>query len=167
MFKNLPIAMLAVATAALMTPTDAAATVAQNGAGACQGALPVYATNLRARPLGVNNEGTSGAYVSCSLHTIDLYQADNDINGVMLSNRGGADANVDCVMVSSGSDVGTAVYFPKSITVPAGATNVELSWNPATDNGGANFPNTINYSCLLPPGIDVNFVFSNLEQIPA
>lgn len=166
MLKNLSMATLVVAAAALMVPAEADATVAQNGAGACQGALPVYATNLRARPLGINNEGTSGAYVSCSLHTIDLYQADNAVNGLMLSNGGGADADVDCVLVSSGSDLGSASYFPKSITVPAGASKVELSWDPAADNGGANFPNTMNYSCLLPPGIDVNYVFSNLEPIP-
>lgn len=162
MFKTLPITALVLATAAFMAPTGAqAATVVQNGAGACQGALPVYATNLRARPLGLNNEGTSAAYASCSHNVIDFYGVTNTFNGVGLSNRGGADVDVSCVLVSGNIDFAPATYFPKTITVPTGNTLVVLSWDPALDNGGVNFPNTMNYSCLLPPGIDIQAIFTN------
>lgn len=166
MFKSLPIAAIVVAAAALAVPADADATIVQNASGACQGARANYAASLRARPTGMNNEGTADVYVSCSMSTPDFYQSANDANGVVLANRGTEDATVSCTLAAGSYENLPATLFPKSITVPAGGSTVVLSWDAATDNAGTYFANTINYSCILPPGIDLQTVFTNGVAIP-
>ena len=39
-----------------------------------------------------------------------------------------------------------------------------LAWDPTADNGGTNFDNNLNFSCQLPVGTDVNFVFTNINE---
>lgn len=138
-------------------------TQAQNGAGACQSALPVFDGNIRKRPLGIGNEGTFSAYVSCSLAAEDLYVSLNSSNGLLLSNRGTATATVDCTLVTGILNVNIPSYFPKSVAIPAGGWT-SLFWSPGSDNGGAAFENGLNYSCRLPVGVDINTIFTNIEE---
>lgn len=166
MSKSLPIAVLVAAVAALTVPGDANATIVQNAAGACQGARAEYTDNLRIRPTGINNEGTASVYVSCSISTSDYYQSANDVNGVVLANRGTANKSVSCTLSAGSFENQPNTLYPKSIVVPAGGDYVVLSWEPNVDNGGAYFPNSINYSCVLPPGIDLQTVFTNAVAIP-
>ena len=121
-------------------------TQVQNGTGACQAALPNYEGNIRKRPLAISNEGSSPAFVSCSMKSDDYYEALNGYNGVQLSNRGAAEANVNCTLVAGGTvPVNTASYFPKSIAVPAGGS-VVMPWDPSADNADAPFLNSLNWS---------------------
>lgn len=160
-------AAILIAAGALTVSTDASAAIVQNAAGACQVARSTYAASLRARPTGINNEGTADIYVSCSMSTPDFYLTANDVNGVVLSNRGSADKRVDCTLAAGSYENLPSTLYPKSITVPAGVSSVVLSWDPVADNGGVNFLNTINYSCILPPGIDLQSVFTNAVPNPA
>jgi hypothetical protein len=154
----------ALAVPGLATAETVSRTQVQNGTGACQAALPNYEGNIRKRPLAISNEGTSPAFVSCSMKSDDYYAALNEYNGVQLSNRGSASANVNCTLVAGGTaPVATANYYPKSIAVPAGES-VVLPWDPAVDNADAPFQNSLNWSCSLPPGVDINVVFTNIAE---
>ncbi len=48
-------------------PQANAVSMAANATAFCQTALPVFDGNVRKRPLAVTNEGTSNAFISCSI----------------------------------------------------------------------------------------------------
>jgi hypothetical protein len=151
-------ALFAAAPAMAVTSTR---TQVQNATGACQGALPSFDTNLRQRPLGVNNEGSAVAFVSCGLKSSDFDDAMNTYSGVVLSNASASDVDVNCTLVS-GTVVDTPVYFTKTATILANTTGQFLIWD-TTDNGGNPIPNTLNWSCQLPPGVQLNNIFTNVD----
>ncbi len=160
-------ALLFGALATLLAATPALAvtsnrTQVQNGAGACQGALPTFDTNLRQRPLGVNNEGTANAFVTCSMKSSDFYDATNTFGGVGVTNTTAAALDITCTYVSGVAGLTTPLYFTKTTNVPAG-TFALVTWDPTIDNAGNPFQNTDNYSCLLPPGTQLNFIFGNVD----
>lgn len=160
------LSLTVVAASALMSTSAEAVTSTrtqvQNGAGACNSALPVFDGNIRKRPLAIANEGTGNAFVTCSLAAADYTDSLNDFNGVALSNRNAADVDITCTLVTGTVGGFPATYFPKTISVPAGAS-VVLEWDATTDNGGVLFGNTMNYSCNLHPGTDVNAAFTNVN----
>lgn len=153
MLKQLPIAALVVAAAAFMAPTDARAQeFQQNAAGACQGALPVYDTNLRNRPMGIINVGTTAAYVSCSMAA--EFDVDHTIVGIQIWNTTGADADVACTIVT-GRSAFDHTFYPQTVTFGAGLNGFIIEFldptvDPATD--------MVNASCLLPPGVELSYV---------
>jgi hypothetical protein len=158
--------LLGTAAVLLMSGSALAVTVqrtqVQYGAGACQGNLPVSATQLRARPLAIKNEGTSSAFVSCSLAADDFFGALNDFNGVAITNSTGAAVEISCTLVTGNIDF-PINFFPKTGTIAANSLGV-VSWSPAADNGDVPFNNSLNYSCLIPPGVEINGVFTNIEE---
>ena len=101
------------------------------------------------------------AFVSCALKSSDFTDSPNTYLGVVLSNTTMADVDVNCTLVS-GTVVDTPVYFTKTVTVPAGTTGQFLTWASA-DNGDTPIPNTVNWSCQLPPGTQINNVFTNVD----
>jgi hypothetical protein len=153
MLKQLPIATLVVAAAAFMAPIDVRAqTVVQNASGVCQGALPVYATNLRNRPLGIKNEGASGAYVSCSVGSI--FEQTHAFVRIQIANLTGAAVDVSCTIITGRSSF-DHTYYPVSLTFPARRNGIIIQFldrivDPATD--------LINASCLLPPGVELSYI---------
>lgn len=140
-------------------------TQVQNATGVCQAALPNYEGNVRKRPLGLNNEGTAAAFVSCSFKADSFYdETGNTFNGLQLSNTGATAVEVSCSLVAGGTlPVRAAVYFPKTFPVPAGAS-VVAGWDPTLDNEGEPFPSTLNWSCNLPPGVNINVAFTNITE---
>lgn len=159
--SSLLAAAVAIAGLTMAGDASAQATNVQNAAGACQGALPVYATLLRNRPLAISNEGHSSSYVTCSPMTLDFYGTTNNFNGLVVANTTAADIDLSCTLVAGNIDFEPATYYPKTLTVPTGGAISVFFWDPVADNGGVNFANTSNYSCLLPPGIDIQAVFAN------
>ena len=127
-----------------------------NAAADCQGALPRLEIVFRKRPTGIANEGTSSAFLTCSM------QADQNAEGsifatIAFRNRGAADATVNCTMVAGIVD--SPVFYPKSIVVPAGAAfTTLLSWTADDDNDGDPFDKQINFSCSIPPGVEANYL---------
>lgn len=154
--KPFKIVMLATVAAAIVLPgTPAHAGHGTNAVNVCQGALPNFEGSLRKRPLGVNNEGASTAFVSCSTH-VDDGEEIISVN-VLFHNRNEGTAQVSCTMVSGLAQPfpqGTPVYLPKTFEIAAGQPYV-ASWQKDTDNGGTPFY-TANLSCALPPGIEIN-----------
>ena len=138
-----------------------ARTQVQHAAGSCQGNLPVSATQLRARPLAIANEGTASAFISCSLGADDYNEALNGYNGVVVTNRTAAEVNISCTLAAGGIEA-AAVFFTRTVAIPAGALSV-VPFDMA-DNGGNPIPNSLNYSCSIPPGVEINAVFTNIEE---
>lgn len=140
----------------------------QGASGMCQGALASYNATLRARPLGMANEGTTTAFVSCA------WQGDDTVNGrgaqqiqVVIGNTGNAAATVSCTLVN-GFQAGTfvnATYTVKSATIAPGAA-ATISWVPAEVVGAPPEIRLPALSCQLPPGTVIQHTIkSYLEEI--
>ena len=80
------VASLALA-ATLSVPDARAGSTVQNAVGNCNGALPGFEGALRKRPLAIANEGTSSAFVSCTLPVNQSESTGVTIAAVGLINR--------------------------------------------------------------------------------
>lgn len=135
-----------------------------NAVDVCQGSLPSFEGALRKRPLGIVNEGTSNAFVSCALRA----PLDGElITGifVLFQNRTGSAQAVSCTLVDGLAQPFpgyTPVYLPKTTGIAANSPAVE-SWT-ADDNSQ---PYVIpNLNCALPPGVEINTLQLNTEPAP-
>lgn len=131
-----------------------------NPAGLCQGALPAFETQIRKRPLAVQNEGSSNSFVTCAFTSQGSYGATttNPTTIVVWFNAiGGADVTINCTGVS-GYQTGNNEYIPKSAVAPASGGQVGMTWSAADFEGApANFPaGAFAISCNLPPGGAIN-----------
>lgn len=123
----------------------------QNAAGQCQGALPVYSTNLRARPTGVNNNGPQSAFISCS--SLSNIANTSDIYGVfIINNNTSGSATVNCTLAAGTSFFGVELS-PKSQTFSAGGGGF-IAWFAGTDYTATD---SMNVSCNLPVGVELSF----------
>jgi hypothetical protein len=155
------VAALAAVTATY-TPPAHAATSASNAAGACQGNLPASDTNLRNRPLAIRNEGNANAFVSCSVVT--PHNAATVNNAVIfMTNVTAAPIDVNCTFIDGGI-APSVVYHPKTVTLPANAMG-GLVWTPA-EFGLTTFSYYENFSCNLPPGVEMNVVGFDYTDTP-
>lgn len=150
----------------LAVPAKAADEDLQNSSnpvGLCQGALPVYETSLRSRPLAVTNEGQTPAYVTCAF-TTTLDQGGTlppqivSYYGAFFANQKSFDQIVTCTGVTGyeNGDNTVTTYETQSVTVLA--NNV-----PGTPTTGYIFFGDTNLryqlvamSCQLPPGVSIN-----------
>lgn len=152
-------AAMTLAVAAMFMPQANAGTSASNATGMCQSALPVFDTQIRKRPLGVNNEGASNAFISCSIPI--GYNPDTVNNGVIiLTNRNDEAVIVSCTLVDGVvAEIGIPdlpAFYPQTVAALPGEATVIL-WDPA-DHGLESFHVYQNYSCNLPPGVEINLV---------
>lgn len=162
-------ALLCAAARAMSAPVSAGTLVnrsfAQTGTGACQPALPVYAGVIRARPLAIQNEATTSAYLNCALVGTHLGptggQEMTDVYVGVINNTA-ADVAVTCSTIDGIAKVTTPFVSSKTVTVGAG-TSAELHWN-AADNNGHNYLFNANMQCLLPPGIGVSYLVSFYQE---
>jgi hypothetical protein len=123
-----------------------------NGAGACQGALPNYEGQIRKRPLAIQNEGSAGAFITCSPVSLQGNALHGTGHELILINNTNVTKTVNCTGVSG------ANYMPKSVQVP-GNGQASLSWLEADGVGGMNL-DTMNMSCLIPPGIGIRTLYT-------
>lgn len=158
---------IAVASIIAHAPQAQAGTSAANGTAFCQSALPVFDTQIRKRPLGVNNEGDSNAFVSCSIPV--GYNPGSIINGVIyMTNRTDEAVAVSCTLVDGVvADAGIPnlpAYYPQDIALLPGQFTA-LIWDPA-DYELESFSIYQNYSCSLPPGVEINLLGHDYEDSP-
>lgn len=152
-------------TAALATGYASAEPVLRdltvNATGICQSALPVFETAIRKRPTAIRNEGTTPAFVSCSLPG-DFFNEGNVFVGVGLTNLGTAPVTVECTFVDGFALpwAGGPTFNTGSVTLPAGGTNA-IIWEPAD---GETFSNNANLSCALPVGVEIQLVEIQYEE---
>jgi hypothetical protein len=142
----------------MAAPAHAALEVNEVGANAtslCQGALPSFEGSLRKRPLALQNEGVSNAFVTCSFSTQYDVSDTRQIGyfGVFFNNRTNAAANVTCTGVAGYNANTTNTFLSKTVSVPANG-DASIFFAPA-DNGGVGFYPLVNVSCNLLPGIGI------------
>lgn len=143
------------ASALEVTTTDFGSAVA-----VCQGALPAYEGALRKRPLAMQNEGASPAFVSCAL------PVENKLTRMELALAAStAAATVTCTAVN-GFDGGTGIrYSTKSRALPAGGEPQILTWLPGDFGGSGTFPDMqVSVSCSLPPGVNLSRTWTDTRR---
>lgn len=119
----------------------------------CQGALPNFEGAIRKRPLALQNEGTSNAFVTCVIPNQGRVEAIE----VYASSHNGVAGTVECTLVS-GWKGGTNHYLPQTTATPADGGWAGLVWE------GVDFPgapvlmpsNYLGLSCNLPAGTGLN-----------
>ena len=153
--KAMMLATAATLALALPAPSQALellSTIGNGPVGNCQPARPSYEGLIRKRPLAFENEGTSGAYVTCALSGEEV-----SINlqsfSTRVSNGASEDVTVTCTAVV-GDELAAASYIPKSVTLAPG-TAANITWTGA-DAGGLFTSHSVAISCLLPPGSALN-----------
>lgn len=133
-----------------------------NAAGNCNGALPSFEGALRKRPTAVVNEGTSNAFVSCSLAG-DAGNSGNVGFQIGFSNRNAAPVSFACTFVDGYAAPflgGEPVFYPQTIEIAANAVAAAV-WAPAE---GEVFSNNANVSCALPPGVEINLLVVGFDE---
>lgn len=121
----------------------------------CQPALPAFDGNIRKRPLAMQNEGTSNAFVTCAFGGVFNGVPSQKTLSVGFTNNTGSEITVSCTLANAQAGVLNPQFFLKSIAVPPmGAPVTLLQWSAAADNGGVLFTYPA-VSCLLPPGAGV------------
>lgn len=120
--------------------------------GACRSALPVFEGQLRTRPLGVGNEGTANAFVTCNQHT-EMAVIQYNWIFVTLTSRADVPVTVTCTSVD-GFDFGLQNVFQTASTElqPGGRSFLHFRPIPPATTFTAPFANL---SCNLPPGVSL------------
>jgi len=121
--------------------------------GFCQPALPVFDGNIRKRPTAVANEGTSNAFVSCSMPTAG--DSSTGITTIVLffHNRGSTAVTFTCSLVHA-FQAGSLIV-PKAIDIPGHDTNGQ-AWFRA-DVGNPASMSFANFSCNLPASVEISY----------
>ncbi len=151
-------------SASAQTATNLSSTAA-NATAHCQGALPAFETAIRKRPLGVQNEGTANAFVTCSFEA-DAFAAEDGILSLdtYFTNTSAAAVNLTCTAVS-GFEGGTNEFVSKTTPIAAGGQG-----NPFWDAGeftNGLFEGLISISCAVPVGVAVNDSYVTWTEAPA
>lgn len=139
-----------------------------NAVGICQGALPSFEGRLRKRPLAIANEGTSNAFLSCTLPLDQTVVQANTVVGVALVNRSDALVAVACTFVDGtvaeleGGVVPT--LYPKNIALAAGE-GASLRWL-ASEYDLPAFSRIASVSCSLPPGVEIAAMATAFTESP-
>ena len=120
----------------------------------CQGSLPSFEGALRKRPLAIANEGTTHAFIGCSLEANDQFNYRRTSVGAIFVNRGAAAATVNCTLVDGLLNRITPMYHAKSATIDPGDEAV-LYWRNPEFPDGFGFPNL---NCALPPGVEIGWI---------
>ena len=130
----------------------------------CQPALPAFDGLIRKRPLAMQNEGTSNAFITCAFGGAFNGIPSQKTVTVGFTNITSGAITVNCTLVDAQDGVVNPEYFPRSISVPAsGAPVTLLIWSANADNGGVRFTYPA-VSCLLPPGIGVQVTNHTFDE---
>lgn len=124
----------------------------------CQGALPVFETAIRKRPLAVQNEGTAASFITCSFEvdSVDAIDGAPVLLDTYFSTTNTSPVDITCTAVS-GFQGGTNefVSFTGTINPNAAEPFANLFWlDTDFDDGLAS--GLISISCNLPAGVGIN-----------
>lgn len=145
-------AVLLAAGAAAASPgasaVDVEREIYQNGGSACTGALPTFEGALRKRPRAIANEGTSTAFISCSMDTDDFAEKPH-YAFVRVGNTSAITQTVTCTLVN-GADWEGGTSEVKSVDLASGDSDL-ITWGAGNPSETLDYY-TVNFSCALPPG---------------
>lgn len=160
MMKCVSLAVAAVVGLAASMPADAVTHVtASNATNYCQTALPVFDGNVRKRPLAVQNEGSSNAFVSCAMNTEDgpAFAAE-----VWFHSNSGSAADVTCTGVAG--FLGASEASVKSVNLPGDGSQDSILWTEADFPGGSMGSGLFAVSCNLQPGQGIDDVYVGYDD---
>ena len=153
-------AMLVAAPAFAGTPTQTRDLAFQsNATGVCQAALPAFEGLVRKRPMAVQNEGTSTAFVTCSPVSLQGEQSATGGHGIWLVNNNASAVTVNCTAVSGARDGVADLSLTRSVTIAANDDSF-IYWTPADGFDATNF-DSFSTSCALAPGVGITTVYTN------
>jgi len=157
-FRYATLAAIAVAAATMFqAPRALAASSVSTAVGSCQASLATYEAGLRKRPLAIQNGGTTSVFLTCSSQSgYNAIAVDAAI--VIAKNLNAAAVEVSCTLVD-GPLPGLASYYTKTLTFPPGQFGV-FGWA-ASEYGLTTFSGSENFSCKVPPGVEINVVGFN------
>jgi hypothetical protein len=152
------IAAVVVLAATLAPEANAAPitrTLFNTAAGTCTPAFGPSEVAIRKRPLSVQNEGTTNAFVTCAFTA----QTSPTVAQVWVNSFDGVAHTVNCTGVSGYNTWSGTQYVIKSASVGPGTSQVPITFLPADFGETTNFGNAwFSVSCSLPPGAGVNDV---------
>jgi len=122
-----------------------------NAVNYCQGSLPSFEGALRKRPLAIANQGTTTAFISCSVRAAQVSDSKPGHLYVYLSNHSETKKDMSCTMIQGNVDTASA-YFPKNLSAVPN-TGGEIGW--ALDAAY----DLVNLNCALPPGVEIDYVY--------
>lgn len=131
----------------------------------CQAALPAFDGNIRKRPMAMQNEGASAAFITCAFKGLpwDPRTVGNDVLGVALSTQTAQTVSVTCTL-ANGTRAADAGYVTKTKTVYPGIANL-LLWTPP--EFGFSYGTGLDFaamSCSLPPGASILYTLRRYEE---
>lgn len=154
------IAAPVIAFASLLSQSIANAEVfTENATAPCQGARSTFDQYLRKRPTAISNEGTATVFLSCSpisTHDVSVINA-----AVLFRNNSAAPVTISCTMVNGRASF-APLYYPKTQTIEPGLSNY-MVWNP-WEFGQTYFFDQINFSCGVPPGVDLELTYITTDD---
>lgn len=152
----LPLAIAMVASSGLAAAVVRGVNSTANASGVCQSALPAFDGLIRKRPLAIQNEGSSDAFVTCAF-TLPGAGSTATSAYIYAKSNDGLEHTVSCTGVT-GFATGNNQAVVKTTVLPANGSQGYVGWI-ATDFTGvtSNFPSPFfSVSCLLPPGTGLN-----------
>jgi hypothetical protein len=128
----------------------------------CNGALPGYEGALRKRPLGILNEGTTNAFVSCGVSVDERQNAGINSAAIFLINRGTATQAITCTFIDGlpsefsaiNPDLPLPNYRPKAVAVLPGQV-AAIQWTPGEFELD-QFSIYGAFNCNLPPKTEIS-----------
>jgi hypothetical protein len=122
---------------------------AGHAAAFCQASLPAFEGLVRKRPLAVQNEGASTAYITCSF---PMDQGATVLEGMimMFVNNTSGNLPITCTMVTGSETLVT--YLPATKVAAPGYTS--QPWYPGNGNM------MVSFNCALPPGTGIHYIYA-------
>lgn len=158
-YPHLPIFCSALLSVSLLMSTDAEALdrnrIDVSGpTNYCQAALPVFEGNIRKRPLAVQNEGTSNAFVTCSFQT-RLFTSTDEVTEIELyvGNSNSTATDITCTAVG-GFQGGALQLDTRETTLDPGEID-SFTYNDFQYNNDI-LPSPFSVSCNLLPGMAIH-----------
>ncbi|MEP6633953.1 MAG: hypothetical protein ABJA62_07055 [Luteimonas sp.] len=164
--SNLKLSVLGVVLAlgSAVTPQQAGAVVTSrvgggNAANFCQSSLPVFDVQIRKRPLAVQNEGTTSAFVTCAFNSFSQTQ----YVAVFFNSTTGSPTTLTCTGISGTND-GAAKYVLKDIPLAGNGTQNKVLWSAADFGGEFTGGGEFGILCNLPPKMGINNVAIGYDE---
>ena len=132
----------------------------RSAVGLCSGTTSVGGSNLRYRPMSIDNIGTTDQFVSCALNADPLSRGSSNIT-VRVSNESATAATVNCVLIDGYRAGATtfATFTNKSADLAAAGGTAFITWVPADITPAPAEIFVPQVQCVLPGGTSLNYAY--------
>ncbi len=128
--------------------------LSSNAVSHCQGALPSFEGAFRKRPLAIDNEGSSPAFLTCAFELRSVGALGHAVD-VWFKNNTATPKTINCTAVQGFQGDSEAVTG--SVVLPANGQD-NLTWEDA--DFAAGIGGLLSISCQFPPGTGINDTYA-------